>query len=166
MRADRPVDCAPGGAHPQVPQHAWPADLDGGSLADLLTARSPGAAAGRAESTPARPPYVVSQFHGDNLAASWFMIVEQIGGATYKLIHWGTGQEGPSLLYTPGVPPKYFPGTSPSTNPSTVVLPCRYRLSSTARGTTLALTLVLTLVLPCGCCCPTSAAAGATRILP
>jgi hypothetical protein len=50
-------------------------------------------------SATSRPPFVVSQFHGCNLAASWFMIVQTIGGHAYKLIHWGTGGETPSLLY-------------------------------------------------------------------
>ena len=71
--------------------------LDGASLASLFGDAS-ATARGGMDTTP-RPPYVVSQFHGDNLAASWFMVVQSIGGAAYKLIIWGTGKETPSLLY-------------------------------------------------------------------
>ena len=62
-----------------------------------------------------RPDFVVSQFHGDNIAMSWFLVVKEgvavpaatatasAGAATttttYKLIVWGTGNEVPSLLF-------------------------------------------------------------------
>ena len=46
------------------------------------------------------PDFVVSQFHGDNIAMSWFIIVKQVSPTqTYKLIIWGTGAEVPSLLF-------------------------------------------------------------------
>ena len=103
------------GVHPS----RWPKGLDGHSLLDLLGTAGGGgdgrlhggAEDGAILATPglpaapswsrsaSRPPYVVSQFHGCNLAASWFMIVQTIGGHAYKLIHWGTGAETPSLLY-------------------------------------------------------------------
>jgi len=42
----------------------------------------------------ARPPYVVSQFHGCNIAMSWFMIVQTFGSATFKYIVYGNGTHG------------------------------------------------------------------------
>ena len=50
-----------------------------------------------------RPSFVVSQFHGKNIAMSWFMAVQRlINGTTLKLIIWGDGpaQTGvPSMLF-------------------------------------------------------------------
>jgi choline-sulfatase len=90
-----------------VPPARRPVGLDGQTLVGLFggraAAHAEAAAAGKEAATEAaaatRPPFVVSQFHGDNLAASWFLVVQTIGGATYKLIVWGTGQEVPSMLY-------------------------------------------------------------------
>ena len=66
-----------------------PSRLDGSSLAPLI-----------GSGVDERPSFVVSQFHGCNLAASWFMVVQKlVDGTAYKLVHWGTGQEVPSLLY-------------------------------------------------------------------
>eukprot|EP01047_Picozoa_sp_COSAG01_P015704 COSAG01_NODE_790_length_13572_cov_4.015587_8_plen_496_part_00 len=98
----------------QVPEAKWP-KLDGYSLTPLMavssdeqkveeesTALAPGAN---------RPDFVVSQFHGDNIAMSWYLVVKegvsmpapaQAGSGsvtTYKLIIWGTGKEVASLLF-------------------------------------------------------------------
>jgi hypothetical protein len=72
-----------------------------------------------------RPNFVVSQFHGDNLGMSWFMVVQKVhinkkvgdvdggkagqvlvkevdvggDGGHFKLIVWGTGAEVPNMLF-------------------------------------------------------------------
>lgn len=46
-----------------------------------------------------RPNFVVSQYHGDDVAMSWFMIVEAIGQVAMKLIVWGTGEEHAHQLF-------------------------------------------------------------------
>ena len=47
-----------------------------------------------------RGAFVVSQFHGDNIAMSWFMIVKKMDERrTYKLIVYGTGTEVPAQLF-------------------------------------------------------------------
>ena len=56
-------------------------DLDGTSLVPLLTD-------GDARSDE-HPDHIVSQFHGENLAMSWYMVRQ----ADMKYIVWGTGQE-------------------------------------------------------------------------
>jgi arylsulfatase A-like enzyme len=94
----------------QVEKSAWPAELDGFSLVPMLP--SPGGsgsesnAAGSVAPTSAsaaatpHPDFVVSQFHGDNIAMSWFLIVKKTSARTvHKLIIWGTGAEVPSLLF-------------------------------------------------------------------
>ena len=41
-----------------------------------------------------RPNFVVSQFHGDDIAMSWFLVVKRMNAsATFKFIVWGTGAE-------------------------------------------------------------------------
>jgi len=76
----------------QVDKAKWPTKLDGFSLAPSMPAPTP--------RTYAHPDFVVSQFHGDNIAMSWFLIVKQVSPTeTYKLIIWGTGAEVPSLLF-------------------------------------------------------------------
>jgi hypothetical protein len=98
-----------------VPVGMYPSDLDGFSLMPLFAADSRVAAARptteagspprqRSGSHPGlhgtqRPGFVVSQFHGDNLGMSWFMVVQNLHGVAYKLIVWGTGREVPSLLF-------------------------------------------------------------------
>merc|ERR1719482_955823 len=42
-----------------------------------------------------RPDFVVSQFHGDNIAMSWFLVVQD----GFKLIVWGTGKQHPNQLF-------------------------------------------------------------------
>jgi arylsulfatase A-like enzyme len=44
---------------------------------------------------PARPPFVISQFHGESSSQSWFLIVEE----NYKLIVYGSGREVPDQLF-------------------------------------------------------------------
>lgn len=61
--------------------------LDGTSLAPLLAGGHLGRDA------------VVSQFHGDDSAVSWFLVVKATGGTTYKLIVWGTGAQHRPLLF-------------------------------------------------------------------
>ena len=78
----------------EVPAAKRPAKLDGTSMLRLF--QPPGAAAA---APPERPPFVVSQFHGDNIAMSWFLIVQVVDGAAYKLVRWGTGAESPSMLF-------------------------------------------------------------------
>ena len=70
-----------------------PAGLDGASLAPLLEG-------GRWDRD-----FVVSQFHGDNIAMSWFLAVATLGNATYKYVVWGTGAEHPSRLFDLGADP-------------------------------------------------------------
>eukprot|EP01047_Picozoa_sp_COSAG01_P071296 COSAG01_NODE_11028_length_2024_cov_1.436364_2_plen_384_part_00 len=103
----------------QVPRAQWPT-LDGESLTPFMAvggeqpqlSSSPQAALALTTPPPAgRPDFVVSQFHGDNIAMSWFLVVKenvavpgvpagQAGSATtYKLIVWGTAKEVPSLLF-------------------------------------------------------------------
>ena len=61
--------------------------LDGTSLVPLLQTGDAAAAS--------HPDHVVSQFHGENLAMSWYMIRR----AEMKLIQWGTGVEHPPQLF-------------------------------------------------------------------
>ena len=93
----------------QVPPPHWPAGLDGHSLVSLFTPplTSPSSPSPSAVTTSAdRPDFVVSQFHGDNIAMSWFLVVatgvsDPAGTtpATFKLIVYGTGKEVPSMLF-------------------------------------------------------------------
>ena len=102
----------------------WPT-LDGYTLTPLMAVDGDAAAATAAVAVDPRPDFTVSQFHGDNIAMSWFLVVKEGvnvpgggssrsgnsnsrkggggggGGATstFKLILWGTGKEVPSLLF-------------------------------------------------------------------
>ena len=83
-----------------IPKTQWPDGLDGYSLKPLM------AVAGDEEVVDDRPDFIVSQFHGDNVAMSWFVCVKngvtnpRTGKqSTFKLIVWGTGAEVPSLLF-------------------------------------------------------------------
>lgn len=85
----------------------YPVDrLDGNSLVPLMTKTKNNGSVTTAE----RPDFVVSQFHGMNIAMSWFLIVKDmpcvdVGGnddnkvCTYKLVVWGTGHEVDSQLF-------------------------------------------------------------------
>ena len=74
-----------------IPKLEWPNDLDGQSLLPLLDQSS-------ADFTRS---FVVSQFHGTNLAMSWFLIVMEMpsDGHIYKLVQYGTGMEVPPQLF-------------------------------------------------------------------
>eukprot|EP01063_Lacrimia_lanifica_P000394 TRINITY_DN10199_c0_g1_i1.p2 TRINITY_DN10199_c0_g1~~TRINITY_DN10199_c0_g1_i1.p2 ORF type:complete len:567 (+),score=207.46 TRINITY_DN10199_c0_g1_i1:64-1764(+) len=67
-----------------VPDAAWPAALDGASLVPMVTG---GAAA--------RSPYAVSQFHGDDIGMSWFLITDGV----WKYVVFGTGAEVQPQLF-------------------------------------------------------------------
>jgi hypothetical protein len=107
----------------EVPKATWPT-LDGESLLPFMDVSPPLAAAtansaavavpGTGTAPPGRPDFVVSQFHGDNIAMSWFLVVKEgvakpaawpgqatgaAGSSTFKLIVWGTGNEVPALLF-------------------------------------------------------------------
>ncbi|KAJ1448410.1 alkaline-phosphatase-like protein [Pelagophyceae sp. CCMP2097] len=64
--------------------------LDGVSLAGII---------GLAQAQPGRPDFVVTQFHGDNLASSWFAVISVVKGAAYKLVVWGNGATHAPLLF-------------------------------------------------------------------
>ena len=84
----------------QVPSSAYPPKLDGFSL--LHMTRRGGHETSKAVGRPhaSRPDFIVSQFHGDDIAMSWFLVVKKYNeSAVYKLIIWGTGSEVPSLLF-------------------------------------------------------------------
>ena len=74
-----------------VPDELRPNALDGYSLVPLIQPET----ASEAPTTP-RPDFVVSQFHGDNIAMSWFMAVKRVMRRTsddahfFKLVVWGT----------------------------------------------------------------------------
>ena len=75
----------------RVPQPNRPAELDGYSLLPLV----PTADGVAAKDDAARPPFVVSQFHGDDVGMSWFMVRK----GRHKLIVHGTGNEVPAQLF-------------------------------------------------------------------
>ncbi len=70
-----------------VPNSEWPTVLDGVSLAPHLGIPS--------VSPKERPEYVVSQFHGCNIAMSWFMVTD----GKMKLVQYGTGKEVSAQLF-------------------------------------------------------------------
>ena len=82
-----------------MPKAQWPT-LDGYTLTPLMAVDGDVVDA----SVDPRPDFVVSQFHGDNIAMSWYLVVKEgvavgVGvTSTFKLILWGTGKEVPSLL--------------------------------------------------------------------
>ena len=77
-----------------VERSSWPKALNGESLVPLLVDSAESVVESK------RPPFVVSQFHGCNIAMSWFLVVKKYAdGRTYKLIRYGTGREVPSLLF-------------------------------------------------------------------
>merc|ERR550537_1377376 len=78
-----------------VPKAKWPT-LDGAPMQPVLADQEQHLKDGQVWVTAdERPDFVVSQFHGDNIAMSWFMIVR--GG--FKLVVWGTGKEHPHQLF-------------------------------------------------------------------
>ena len=99
-----------------------PSGLDGASLATYLpssmrrSARAQLTAASTSTSTSTKngvvrgggvqgldnppPQFIVSQFHGKNIAMSWYFVVQNYNqSSTYKYLVWGTGAEVPSLLF-------------------------------------------------------------------
>jgi len=80
----------------------YPSDLDGYSLMPLFDDKQVAVHDHAAQQSleTARPAFVVSQFHGDNIAMSWFLCVQTFdGGSAFKLIVYGTGAEVPSMLF-------------------------------------------------------------------
>jgi len=78
-----------------VPKPRWPT-LDGFPMQSVMVDANQDVPKGRVWSTVAdRPDYVVSQFHGDNIAMSWFLVVQD----SFKLVVWGTGKQHPNLLF-------------------------------------------------------------------
>ena len=74
-----------------------PPGLDGHSLVSLVT---PPASASSTE----RPNFIVSQFHGDNIAMSWYLIVQPLQclgdqSCMMKYVVYGTGKEVVSQLF-------------------------------------------------------------------
>ena len=80
--------------------------LDGASLAPLLT--PPANASATDTNTLTRAPFVTSQFHGCNLAMSWFLIVQLVNRSAIKYIVWGTGAEAPPQLFNLTADPGEF----------------------------------------------------------
>lgn len=70
----------------RVSNDLWP-QLDGRPLQPLLPTAK--------DLLLDRPDFVVSQFHGDNIAMSWFFVVH----SSLKLIVWGTGEQHPHQLF-------------------------------------------------------------------
>merc|ERR1711907_723813 len=78
-----------------VPKADWPT-LDGFPMQSVLSDSSQGVPAGVKWTTVAdRPDFVVSQFHGDNIAMSWFLVVHD----GFKLVVWGTGDIHKNQLF-------------------------------------------------------------------
>ena len=78
-----------------------PAGLDGYSLVPFVSDFS---ADLHPTSPSARPDFIVSQFHGCNIAMSWFLVVQPLQclgdqGCTMKLIKYGTGAQVSDQLF-------------------------------------------------------------------
>eukprot|EP00912_Choanoflagellata_sp_UC4_P000463 UC4_evm1s293 len=74
-----------------IEKRYWPIGLDGSSLLPRI--------AQNLETSVDNDDFVVSQFHGKNIAMSWFLIVMRSNGSAFKLIVYGTGNEVPSQLF-------------------------------------------------------------------
>eukprot|EP00038_Savillea_parva_P019881 m.29487 g.29487 ORF g.29487 m.29487 type:complete len:697 (+) comp4598_c0_seq1:74-2164(+) len=76
-------------AFAEVPEKDLPTVLDGSSLVPYLSAST--------DPVPPslHPTFAVSQFHGCNIAMSWYLAVN----GTYKYVVFGTGKEVPSQLF-------------------------------------------------------------------
>ena len=93
----------------QLHEAQRPQNLDGTSLLPLMVAPAASlqalgaASARRQDSFGSRPSFVVSQFHGKNIAMSWFLVVQQVqqsnSTSTLKLIVWGNGSQVPNQLF-------------------------------------------------------------------
>jgi len=71
----------------EIPQERWPT-LDGSALQSVL-------AEPETQQPKDRPDFVVSQYHGSNVAMSWFLIVR----GDMKLVIWGTGEQHKHQLF-------------------------------------------------------------------
>jgi arylsulfatase A-like enzyme len=110
-----------------VSKHLWPQHLDGHSFVSLLSSRP----SGSADSTKTtRPDYVISQFHGDNIAMSWFLIVQRFQDTFYKLIVWGTGQEVPSMFFDLNKDPKEMRNLIAESNYTSIINEMKKNLNS------------------------------------
>ena len=80
-----------------MPSSTVPHDVEGQSLLPLLQSRY----ATTVGEEQWNRTYIVSQFHGINIAMSWFLIVKKMPktGRTYKLIQYGTGTEVSPQLF-------------------------------------------------------------------
>merc|ERR1719502_1661297 len=79
-------------AYAGVPKSRWPT-LDGAPLQPLLEVAKQSSKP--TISIQTRPDFVVSQFHGDNIAMSWFLVVHD----GFKLVVWGTGDIHKNQLF-------------------------------------------------------------------
>ena len=79
-----------------VPKSMVPDSVEGQSLLPLLQSKD-----ARGERERWNRTHIVSQFHGINIAMSWFLIVKKKTKTdrTYKLIQYGTGNEVPPQLF-------------------------------------------------------------------
>ena len=93
-----------------IEQSKWPSGIQGQSLLPLIDHGE----YGRLTSTGGEwnRTFVISQFHGMNIAMSWFLIVKEMpstdndnSGHVYKLVRYGTGKEVPSQLFDLTVDP-------------------------------------------------------------
>jgi len=96
-----PKTTAPGGRDPN------PEAVDGDSLVRLLKHGDAAAASHR--------DHVVSQFHGENLAMSWYMVRQ----GDLKYVVWGTGEEHlPQLFNLTADPDEWSNLADPTVDPS------------------------------------------------
>lgn len=121
----------------QIPVSRWPEGLDGHSLIPLFA--PPASAAGEvAVVDSGRPDFVVSQFHGDNIAMSWFLVVatgiadpaKSGTKASFKLIVYGTGKEVPSMLFNLNTDPSELANLIADPQHATVVATLDTKLRS------------------------------------
>jgi len=71
-----------------VPKDAWPRHLQGDSLRPLI----------HGDTLPGRS-FIISQYHGDDLAMSWYMVRLTDNNVVYKAVIYGTGVEVPPQLF-------------------------------------------------------------------
>lgn len=89
----------------QVSEADIPAGLDGYSLVPFVSGDHPTAKKSASASLlQNRPDFIVSQFHGCNIAMSWFLVVQPLQclgdqGCTMKLVKYGTGAQVTDQLF-------------------------------------------------------------------
>ena len=86
----------------QVSQTDFPPGIDGHSLVQFVS--GPDRTANSLSTKPTRPDFVVSQFHGCNIAMSWFLVVKPMQclgdqECTMKLVKYGTGAQVTDQLF-------------------------------------------------------------------